>query len=99
MAVELNFTTMFLERNAKPELWGRAWPSCSPRISKVRQPDMTSRTKYMFNETFMLFRVVAVPPIGHSLAVYMADRADARDSGPPILGHLYLLLGCAAPLW
>jgi len=30
---------------------------------------------------------------------YMTGFTDARDAGPRILTHLYLLLGCAGPCW
>lgn len=44
-------------------------------------------------------RALALPPFGHSIAAYMRSFIDHRDGGRVILTHLYLLLGCALPLW
>ena len=47
-------------------------------------------------EVLRLFRV---PPLGRLLHHFMAPYTDDRDDGPLILTHIYLLLGCAIPLW
>jgi hypothetical protein len=38
-------------------------------------------------------------PIGSFLYKFFQSFSDQRDNGPIILTHLYLLLGCAIPLW
>jgi hypothetical protein len=40
-----------------------------------------------------------VPPLGAGLNRFMSSFVDSRDEGEVIVSHLYLLLGCAAPLW
>lgn len=44
-------------------------------------------------------RYFAVWPYGKSIHVFLTEFIDHRDSGPVILSHVYLLLGCAAPVW
>lgn len=44
-------------------------------------------------------RLVRLPPFGASLHKFMAVYTDARDSGYTIRTHIYLLLGCALPVW
>eukprot|EP01137_Pigoraptor_chileana_P035913 Opistho-2@30664 len=44
-------------------------------------------------------RSARVPPFGISLNSFLSQYADARDAGPFILTHTYLLLGCAIPMW
>ena len=43
-------------------------------------------------------RIGAVPPLARPLERFLAQFVDGRDSGTLILTHLYLLLGCAAPI-
>ena len=40
-----------------------------------------------------------VKPFGEMVHGYLAPFVDERDSGPLILTHVYLLIGCALPLW
>lgn len=44
-------------------------------------------------------RIVRLPPVGHRLHAYMARYADDREVGVAIRTHIYLLLGCALPVW
>lgn len=46
-----------------------------------------------------LVRGLRVPPLGNALHAALAPLVDERDAGPAVLTHVYLLLGCAAPLW
>jgi len=44
-------------------------------------------------------RATDQPTLGPAVHAFMAKYTDARDGGRLILTHIYLLLGCAAPLW
>lgn len=44
-------------------------------------------------------RVLAVPLIGEAVGSYMEAFRDSKDPGPLIITHIYLLLGCAIPIW
>ncbi|KAF9427320.1 hypothetical protein BGZ94_005126 [Podila epigama] len=44
-------------------------------------------------------RYFAVVPFGKEIHLFLVGFLDDRDSGPIILSHLYLLMGCAAPVW
>ncbi|RCI06311.1 hypothetical protein CU098_011430 [Rhizopus stolonifer] len=44
-------------------------------------------------------RYFAIWPWGKSLHVFLTEFIDNRDLGPVILSHIYLLLGCASPVW
>ncbi|ORY93148.1 hypothetical protein BCR43DRAFT_496396 [Syncephalastrum racemosum] len=44
-------------------------------------------------------RYFAVWPYGNNIHVFLTEFIDNRDLGPVILSHIYLLLGCAAPVW
>jgi len=44
-------------------------------------------------------RVCRVPPFGSFLNAFMRAYTDSRDEGMFILTHIYLLLGCAVPVW
>ncbi|KAG0230465.1 hypothetical protein BGW42_000942 [Actinomortierella wolfii] len=44
-------------------------------------------------------RYFAVYPIGKEIHLFMVGFLDDRDRGPIILSHLYLLIGCAVPVW
>lgn len=44
-------------------------------------------------------RACRVPPFGTWLNSFMRAYTDSRDEGLFILTHLYLLLGCAVPVW
>ncbi|KAF9162817.1 hypothetical protein DFQ26_003219 [Actinomortierella ambigua] len=44
-------------------------------------------------------RYFAVYPIGKEIHLFLVGFLDDRDRGPIILSHLYLLIGCAAPVW
>ncbi|KAL4213966.1 hypothetical protein AB4K20DRAFT_1889309 [Rhizopus microsporus] len=44
-------------------------------------------------------RYFAVWPWGKNIHVFLTEFIDNRDLGPVILSHIYLLLGCASPVW
>lgn len=47
-----------------------------------------------------LIRASQVPPISRPLTTFLAPYIDGRDyRGPVIVSHIFLLIGCAIPLW
>ncbi|KAJ9192837.1 hypothetical protein DTO164E3_8188 [Paecilomyces variotii] len=47
-----------------------------------------------------LFRASQLPPISRPLTHFLAPYVDGRDHrGPVIVSHIFLLIGCAIPLW
>lgn len=47
-----------------------------------------------------LFRASQLPPLSRSLAYFLAPYVDGRDlKGPVVISHIFLLVGCAIPLW
>ena len=44
-------------------------------------------------------RVLCVAPFGDTLHTYFEAFRDDQDGGLVILTHIYLLVGCSAPLW
>ncbi|KAF9217667.1 hypothetical protein BGZ59_001597 [Podila verticillata] len=48
---------------------------------------------------FEYIRYFAVVPFGKEIHLFLVGFLDERDGGPIILSHLYLLMGCAAPVW
>ena len=44
-------------------------------------------------------RALSIPPVAAPLSAFLARFLDSRDGGTLVLTHLYLLLGCALPLW
>ncbi|KAJ9083980.1 dolichol kinase [Entomophthora muscae] len=44
-------------------------------------------------------RVLDIAPFHSQLHVYLSSFVDEKDTGIAILAHLYLLLGCALPIW
>lgn len=47
-----------------------------------------------------LFRASQLPPISKPLTAFLAPYVDGRDHrGPVIVSHIFLLIGCAIPLW
>jgi dolichol kinase len=47
-----------------------------------------------------LFRASQMPPISKPLTSFLAPYVDGRDHrGPVIVSHIFLLIGCAIPLW
>lgn len=47
-----------------------------------------------------LFRASQLPPISRPLTNFLAPYVDGRDHrGPVIVSHIFLLIGCAIPLW
>ncbi|KAL6716453.1 hypothetical protein ACLMJK_006020 [Lecanora helva] len=47
-----------------------------------------------------LFRASQLPPLSRPLTHFLAPYVDGRDHrGPVIVSHIFLLIGCAIPLW
>lgn len=47
-----------------------------------------------------LFRASQLPPLSKSLALFLTPYVDGRDlKGPVVISHIFLLIGCAIPLW
>jgi dolichol kinase len=47
-----------------------------------------------------LFRAAQLPPISKPLTYFLAPYVDGRDhKGPIVISHIFLLIGCAIPLW
>lgn len=46
-----------------------------------------------------LLRCAGCPPVAAALGRYYGGFLDARDGGCVIVTHLFLLLGCAIPVW
>ncbi|ORX54071.1 hypothetical protein DM01DRAFT_1374227 [Hesseltinella vesiculosa] len=44
-------------------------------------------------------RYFAVWPYGKNIHMFLTEFIDNRDLGPVILSHMYLLIGCASPVW
>ncbi|TVY27182.1 Dolichol kinase [Lachnellula hyalina] len=47
-----------------------------------------------------LFRATQLPPLSKHLAYFLTPYVDGRDlKGPVVISHIFLLIGCAIPLW
>ena len=47
-----------------------------------------------------IFRASQLPPVSKPLTKFLAPYVDGRDHrGPVIVSHIFLLIGCAIPLW
>lgn len=47
-----------------------------------------------------LFRASQLPPLSKHLAYFLTPYVDGRDlKGPVVISHMFLLIGCAIPLW
>ncbi|KAI9724543.1 MAG: hypothetical protein M1812_000611 [Candelaria pacifica] len=47
-----------------------------------------------------LFRASQLPPLSKPLAYFLTPYVDGRDlRGPVVVSHIFLLIGCAIPLW
>ncbi|KAI0552566.1 hypothetical protein F4679DRAFT_534585 [Xylaria curta] len=47
-----------------------------------------------------LLRASQLPPLSKPLALFLAPYVDGRDlRGPVVISHIFLLIGCAIPLW
>lgn len=45
-------------------------------------------------------RAGQVPPLGDAIGRFVAPYVDGRDlRGPVVISHIFLLIGCAVPLW
>jgi dolichol kinase len=49
---------------------------------------------------FDLIRASQLPPLSKPLAYFLTPYVDGRDlRGPVVISHIFLLIGCAVPLW
>ncbi|KAL2887844.1 Dolichol kinase sec59 [Ceratocystis lukuohia] len=47
-----------------------------------------------------LLRASQLPPLSKPIATFLAPYVDGRDfKGPVVVSHIFLLIGCAIPLW
>lgn len=47
-----------------------------------------------------LLRASQLPPLSKPIAAFLAPYVDGRDfRGPVVISHIFLLVGCATPLW
>ena len=47
-----------------------------------------------------VFRASQLPPVSKPLASFLSPYIDGRDlRGPVVVSHIFLLIGCAVPLW
>ena len=47
-----------------------------------------------------LLRASQLPPLSKPIAYFLAPYVDGRDfRGPVVISHIFLLIGCAIPLW
>ncbi|KAB8305124.1 hypothetical protein EYC80_004419 [Monilinia laxa] len=47
-----------------------------------------------------LIRATQMPPLSRHLARFLTPYVDGRDlKGPVVISHIFLLIGCAVPLW
>ena len=46
-----------------------------------------------------VIRTVELLPVGKIIKQFMNEFIDEKDNGILILTHIYLLLGCAIPVW
>ncbi|KAF2098760.1 hypothetical protein NA57DRAFT_39758 [Rhizodiscina lignyota] len=47
-----------------------------------------------------LLRASQLPPLSKPIAIFLAPYVDGRDlRGPVVVSHIFLLIGCAIPLW
>ncbi|KAG6243295.1 hypothetical protein E4U23_006586 [Claviceps purpurea] len=47
-----------------------------------------------------LLRASQLPPLSKPIASFLAPYVDGRDfGGPVVISHIFLLIGCAIPLW
>ncbi|KAI5283691.1 hypothetical protein KEM54_001927, partial [Ascosphaera aggregata] len=47
-----------------------------------------------------VIRAAQLPPIAKPLTLFVAPYVDGRDyRGPVVISHIFLLIGCAIPLW
>ncbi|KAJ3405034.1 hypothetical protein HDU80_001988 [Chytriomyces hyalinus] len=44
-------------------------------------------------------RIFKIWPVGEQVGVFLQNFLDSKDQGVAILSHIYLLVGCALPVW
>ncbi|KAL2760678.1 hypothetical protein ACRALDRAFT_1046169 [Sodiomyces alcalophilus JCM 7366] len=50
--------------------------------------------------TLDLLRASQLPPLSRPIAFFLTPYVDGRDyKGPVVISHIFLLIGCAIPLW
>ena len=83
----------------------RALTTPLPRAGTARARLQPSFLQLAFGVALAVFimleylRLGNVYPVGDVLQNFLSSFTDYRDVGPFILSHMYLLLGCAMPVW
>lgn len=66
-------------------------------------PCFCSLTLGLILAVFLLLEIIRagqVPPLGNAISRFVAPYVDGRDlRGPVVVSHIFLLIGCAVPLW
>ncbi|CAG8551253.1 5604_t:CDS:2, partial [Dentiscutata heterogama] len=75
---------------------GRKWTSFALLPEFMHLAFSVALSAFIFLEYLRYF---AVYPLGKNIHIFLSEFLDNRDSGPCILSHLYLLVGCAACIW
>jgi dolichol kinase len=44
-------------------------------------------------------RYFNIYPLGSYIEPFLSRFIDSKDTGPAILSHIYLIIGCALPVW
>ncbi|CAG8552799.1 4372_t:CDS:10 [Gigaspora margarita] len=81
---------------------GRKWTSFALLVGTSLIPEFMHLAFSVALSAFIFLeylRYFAVYPLGKNIHIFLSEFLDNRDSGPCILSHLYLLVGCAACIW
>ncbi|CAG8756104.1 24501_t:CDS:2, partial [Racocetra persica] len=81
---------------------GRKWTSFALFVGTSLIPEFMHLAFSVALSAFIFLeylRYFAVYPLGKNIHIFLSEFLDNRDSGPCILSHLYLLVGCAACIW
>ncbi|TPX51207.1 hypothetical protein SeLEV6574_g00422 [Synchytrium endobioticum] len=71
-------------------------------VSYALDPDLLFLAFSFVTSLFIMLeycRFFRLAPIGDRLHSYLSQFSNDKDAGPAVLSHLYLLVGCALPVW